>query len=81
MTSEKQTQKFDTDGDPLSKIWVLRLIGKKFASSDENHHSYLGSNYHQYGISALMTQKSFRGETGRGVAKCQLFLNSFLKLL
>ena len=28
---------------------------------------------HQYGISALVSQKSFRGETSGGVAKCPLF--------
>ena len=29
---------------------------------------------HQYGISALVSQMSFRGETSGGVAKCRLFL-------
>ena len=29
---------------------------------------------HQYGISALVSQMSFRGETVGGVAKCRLFL-------
>ena len=29
---------------------------------------------HQYGISALVSQTSFRGETSGGVAKCRLFL-------
>ena len=28
---------------------------------------------HQYGISALVPQTSFRGETRDGVAKCRLF--------
>ena len=28
---------------------------------------------HQYGISALVSQASFRGETSGGVVKCQLF--------
>ena len=28
---------------------------------------------HQYGISALISQTSFRGETSGGVLKCQLF--------
>ena len=28
---------------------------------------------HQYGISALVPQASFRGETGGGVTKCWLF--------
>ena len=33
----------------------------------------LGSTRHQYGISALVSQTSFRGETNTGVAKCRLF--------
>ena len=28
---------------------------------------------HQYGISVLVSQTSFRGETSGGVAKCRLF--------
>ena len=28
---------------------------------------------HRYGISALVSQTSFRGETSGGVAKCRLF--------
>ena len=28
---------------------------------------------HQYGISALVSQTSFRGETSGGVAKCRIF--------
>ena len=28
---------------------------------------------HQYGISALVSQTSFRGETSGGIAKCRLF--------
>ena len=28
---------------------------------------------HQYGISALILQTSFRGENSRGVAKCRVF--------
>ena len=33
---------------------------------------------HQYGISALVSQTSFRGETSGGVAKCRLFSQSIL---
>ena len=36
---------------------------------------------HRYGISAFVSQTSFRGKTRDGVAKCQLFLRlRFLKL-
>ena len=33
---------------------------------------------HQYGISAFVSQTSFRGETSGGVAKCRLFSQSIL---
>ena len=36
---------------------------------------------HQYGISALVSQTSFRRETSGGVAKCGLFLSGYLKYL
>ena len=29
--------------------------------------------FHQYGVSAPVSQTSFHGETGVGVAKCRLF--------
>ena len=35
---------------------------------------------HQYGISALVSQTSFRRETSGGVAKCRLFLSGYLNL-
>ena len=35
---------------------------------------------HQYGISALVSQTSFQGETSGGVAKCQLFSQASLFL-
>ena len=36
---------------------------------------------HQYGISALVSQTSIRGETIGGVAKCRLFSQAILLLL
>ena len=36
---------------------------------------------HQYGISALVSQTSFRGETSGGVAKCRLFSPTTLMIL
>ena len=37
---------------------------------------------HQYGISTLVSQTSFRGETSGGVVKCRLFscINFFLMM-
>ena len=34
---------------------------------------------HQYGISALVPQTSFRGETSDGIAKCRLFSQALQK--
>ena len=45
------------------------MIGWKFASSN---HIWVVKR-HQYGISALVSQTSFRGKTTGSVAKCRLF--------
>ena len=37
--------------------------------------------HHQYGISALISQASIRGETVGGVAKCRQFSQAILLLL
>ena len=70
MTSEKQAQKFHTDDASLNRsgcrvgnlIQPIRSITK-----------ILVVTRHQYGISALVTQTSFGGETSGSVAKCRLF--------
>ena len=36
---------------------------------------------HQYGISALVSQTSFRGETAGGVAKCRLFSQATVRVV
>ena len=55
-----------------SPIWVVLLIGWKFAST--NHKHCVDLNDHQYGISPpLVSQTSFRCETVAGVAKCRQF--------
>ena len=36
--------------------------------------------HHQYGISALVSQKSSRGQTSGGIAKCRLFSQAILLL-
>jgi len=36
---------------------------------------------HQYGISALVLQTSFRGENSRGVAKCRVFSQAIVVTL
>ena len=51
-----------------SQIWVVLLIGHVAWASQ-----IWVVTHHQYGISTLVSQTSFGGETGSSVAKCQLF--------
>ena len=44
----------------------------KFVSTNQKHYPDLGSKASSYGISALVSQTSFRGETSGGVTKCQV---------
>ena len=47
----------------------------KQISTNQKHYPDLGTivTRHQYGISAFVSQTSFRGEASVGVAKCRLF--------
>ena len=45
----------------------------KFDSTNQKHYPDVGGARHQYGISALVSQTSFGGETSGSVAKCRLF--------
>ena len=45
----------------------------KFDSTNQKHYPDLGSVHHRYGISVLVSQMSFGGETSGSVAKCRLF--------
>ena len=73
MTSEKRAQKFHIDDVSLStEIWVELLIGRVvreicFGQSDALPRSGYWVTRHQYGISALVSQTSFRGEASGGV--------------
>ena len=48
------------------------------AWTNQKHHPDLGSERHQYGISAIVSQTSFRRETAcsGGVATCRLLFNA-----
>ena len=50
----------------------IPLISRKFASSNKHYPVWVLTR-HQYGISLLVPQASFRGETSDDVAKCRLF--------
>ena len=73
MTSEKRPQKFHIDDASLLRSgWCSRLV--------ENLHHPIRTTtqiwvvtHHQYRISAIVCQTSFRGKTSGGVAKCRLF--------
>ena len=56
------------------QILVVLLIGEgKFLTNQKSTTQIWVVTRHQYGISAFVSQTSFRGETSGGVAKCQLF--------
>ena len=69
---EKRVQKFHTDDASLTRCasdWSCRI----FASINQKSYPDLDSARHQHGISALVSQTSFCGETSGSVAKCRLF--------
>ena len=76
MTSGKRAQKFPIDGvsPPTSgstSDWscsVGNLI-QPFRTTTQ----ILAATRHQYGISVLVSQTSFGGETSGSIAKCRLF--------
>ena len=51
----------------------MLLIGWKYAASNQKHYPDPVVTRHQYGISARVSQKPFRGETSGSIAKCRLF--------
>ena len=48
------------------------------ALTNQKHYPDLVSARHQYGISALVSQTLFRGETSGGVAECRLFSQAMI---
>ena len=51
---------------------LIPLISRKFASANKHYQIWVVTR-HQYGMSLLVPQASFRGETSDDVAKCGLF--------
>ena len=65
-------QKFHTDDG----IWVVLLIDRamgKLIQPIRSTTQIWVVTRHQYGISALVSQTSFGGETSGSVAKCRMF--------
>ena len=50
-------------------------------TTNQKHYPDFVVTRHQNGISALVSQTSFRGETSGSVVKCRLFSHAGLKLL
>ena len=69
------------------KQWrvILSIVSVLFGVR-ETHHNFSSDIYYPdlwsdaYGISTLVSQKSFHGETSGGVAKCRLFSMKILRL-
>ena len=75
MTSEKRERKFNTD-DALPDLgsasdWLNKI--SHAARPIRSTTQMWVATRHQYGISALVFQTSFGGETSDNVAKCRLF--------
>ena len=79
ITSEERLQKFHTDDVSLPRsglcFWLVVPRGKG-ASTNQNHCQTWEVTRHQHGISALVSQTSFCGETSCKVVKCRLFFFS-----
>ena len=75
MTSEKWLHKFHTDDMSLPRsglcFWLV-VSCRKITSINQKHLIWVVT-CHQYGISGLVSQTSFRRKTNGGVAKCWLF--------
>ena len=53
----------------------------KFASTNQKHYTQIRVvTRHQYGISALVSQTSFRGETSGSRVKCRLFSQAIINI-
>ena len=71
MTSEEGAQKFHTDDASLGQ--ELGSVKQIFNHAIRSTTQIWVVTRHQYGISALVSQTSFRGKTSGGVDKCRLF--------
>ena len=61
------------------QIWLVLLIGRDTWKICFGQSQVLpNSGWHQYGISALLSQTSFHGKTSGGVTKCQLFTQAII---
>ena len=64
------------------QIWIVLLIGWSQFPTRHDQSEALPRSWvvtcHQYGISALVSQTSFAGETSGSVAKCRLFSQATL---
>ena len=58
--------------------WLVVPRGK-FDSTNQKHYPDLVVTRHQYGISALVSQTPFGGETSGSVAKCRLFSRAVMR--
>ena len=52
---------------------------KQFSTNQKDYSDLGNDTADQYGISALVSQMSFCGETSKGIAKCWLFFEAILK--
>ena len=74
MTSEERAQKFHTDDASLPRSgYCFCLVGNLLQPIRSTNQIWVVNARQQFGISTLVSQTSFRGETSGDVAKCRLF--------
>ena len=76
MTSEKLLQEFHTDDASLPN-WLKQI--SHAARPIRSTTQIWVVTRHQYGISALVSQMSFVGETSGSVPKCRLFSQATIR--
>ena len=65
-------------GSPFDRPCVCR-VGNLLQPISSTTQIWVVTRHQQYGISALVSQTSFRGETSVGVTKCRLFSQALKK--
>ena len=82
MKSDKHTQKFHDDVSLPRSGQFFWLVESNFprGTTNQKHYPDLGNDTLQYGISELVSETSFGGETSGSVAKCRLFSQATARL-
>ena len=81
IASQKRAQKFDTDDASLTRSWQFCEAKASHGTTNQKHQPDLGIDASSGGISAVVSQTSFCGEIGGGVAECWVFSQAIFMLI